>query len=269
MIKIISPVEKTVQLIPVQQGSENPGSISRLDNKPVRYVHRLAGTIITPQLFRPFFQKRLNMIQGTYRLTYKPFFIKRIFRQRVNDLAVPKVFRHQFHRFLIAFQHCFSRLIGNMEKSMFQYAQLLQLFFQRAEKAVQKFCVFRTARIRLPAEDPPILSIFCPKDLRRAFGAPLGKQVGNLIINDAAPPAHLHPPPQLFKSKHPVTILKHHICQLYRKSVTSDRRIQRRRKHRRQDHVALSFDGCTDKILGDPPVFFAEYFHLIIFRQTV
>ena len=129
--------------------------------------------------------------------------------------------------------------------------------------------VLGTCGICIPSKQLHQLSVFFSHNLGGHGGAPLTEQMRDLKILDSAAAAHLHPAFKFIIAKL-ISVSGHfHIYQLHRQTFSAHRRIQRRSKYRRQQHIAFTFYSQPDKIFHYSPVFFAEYFHMVIIRQTV
>ena len=157
-----------------------------------------------------------------------------------------------------------------MEIGLLQNALFSKHLLQLPQKCLQKETVFLSGCLRFPAEQPLQTPLFFSHDFGSRHCAPLAEQMGNFEVDHPFFSAEPDPAKQLFKTE-TVAVLSHHrhIHQLYGGSLSSDRRIKRRGKYRRQDHVAVIPDRRTDKRADQVPVFFGKHGYLIILGERI
>ena len=262
-------MQKTADRIFIELNTKDPCAESRQSNKAVGDRQRLGSTVIRPQPGRTVLQKWLYMVIGAYRLLHSALLIKPVLGKRVYHTVSRQIFFYQIFCMDVGLQILFLRLVRYVKITLLSYAEPFNLFRKGDKKRLQKFPVFLTASSSLPSEDFTFLSVDSADDLRRRLRAPLAEQMRDFKISDPTAPAHFHPLPEPVISKL-ISLVRHgHIHQLHGAPFPIHSRIQRRRKYRRKQHITPPFDRVTDKIFYDLPMPLTEYFHTVIFCQTI
>ena len=269
IVEVVAPVQESIQLVFVHLRTQDSGSVTRLYDETVCYIHVLSGAIISPQLFRTFLQEWLNMVDCAYRLRYQTFFIEFVIGQRIHHLITFQIFFHNFFGCFIRIKLLPGRLVRNMEICHLRDPQFLQFRFQCCQELMQELTVFFSCCFCVPSKQLHQFSIFLTHNLRSHRCSPLAEQMRNLIIFDTTAFTHIYPSLELIETEG-ISVLCHmYIYQLYGTSLSTDCCIQRRGKYRRQQHVTFSFYGCAYKIFHNLPVFLTEHFHAVIICQTI
>ena len=134
---------------------------------------------------------------------------------------------------------------------------------------MQELCIFFTVRLRLPSENLLFFSIYRSDNFWGGSCSPLTEQMGNLKIFHSRTLAHSHPPFKFFITKFIATICYGYVYKLNGSTLTTHCRIQRRCKDWCENHITSTFYCPCYKVFHNSPVFFTEYFHMIIICQTV
>lgn len=176
---------------------------------------------------------------------------------------------HDGDSFAVRLQMLQNRLIGTMEIDLVLKFILFKISGKHREKSVKELRIFFGIRFHVPAENPFFPAVHFGNDLRGESCTPLGEQMGNFKIFDAAFLCKRNPAVQFLETERVFSLFQDHIDKLDSRALRSGFGIQRRSKDRSQDQIDPVFRRVFHEVADYAPVFLAEHIDVIIHHKAV
>ena len=269
VVEVIAPLEEAYDIILIHlhtDGTVTPGGHS---DQSVRHAYALTAAVIGPEVLYVIFNKGLDMIVAGDGKINDSHLEEVVIGQSIhNYVAIEKIGDRILSR-LIGLDMLKLGLIRNVEEATLIVAVFLHMRDEFHKEGAKETNVFLARRLRLPAEDLLILSVYGRHNLGSVLCAPLGKEVRYLKILDTDPVAHIDPSVEKVEVEGVFPVLNGNFNELICESLAANLGVEWGSEYGSQEKVDAVFIRHPCEVFDDFPVLFTPNGYVVVVSQGV